>query len=91
MTEPQSPVARNPAQPASITGVQAATEAAACGPELVTVGSKHQQWKMTSSNTPAQHQDDKHDDHNDHYRSKTDVHGLLPPLAPRTALADPGA
>jgi hypothetical protein len=63
----------------------------ACGPEPVTVGSKHQPWEVTSSNTSAQQKDDKHDDHNDHYRPNTDVHGLVPLSRPRTALADFGA
>jgi len=42
--------------------------------------------------TSAQQKNDKDNDHNDHYRPDTDVHGLVPPLAPAACgLVDLGA
>lgn len=42
---------------------------------------------MTSSHTSAQQKNDKHDNHNEYYRSNTYVHGLFPPSRQRMALA----
>jgi hypothetical protein len=87
-TEPPAsatpPATHSPAEPAPKTTTS-----------NLSVGQHHlqprlsQQWEMISSNTPAQQKDDKHDDRDEHYRSDTDIHGLVPSFRRRMALADP--